>query len=259
MHIIPEKLKELLVVPGHISEKQFNSTLEQAEKQKIPLEYLLVENGLISDKNLGKTIAENLDYRFIDLKKEEISEDVLKIVPEIVAKIQQVIVFSRGKNGLKVAMADPENYQMVKWLEKKTGEKVKVYYATFLGIRDALKFYRKKIKEEFADIIKTNVKEAERLKVRAEDVPIIKIVDTLIEYAYENGASDIHIEPLENKTSVRFRIDGILHNVVDLPRDIHGLVITRIKVLSKLRTDEHFTAQDGKFQVKLVKGAILLV
>ncbi|MBL7141865.1 type II/IV secretion system protein [Patescibacteria group bacterium] len=251
MKLSVEKLRELLTGPGHISKEKFNSAAAEAKKEDIPLERLLVERGLVLDENLGKIIAESSDYRFIDLKREEISENILRIVPELVARIQQVIVFDKNKNGLKVAMVDPDNYEMAKWLEKKTGEKVRVYYATSFGIRDALKFYRKKIKEEFADIIKSQVREAERLKVRAEDVPIIKIVDTLIEYAYENGASDIHIEPLENKTLVRFRIDGVLHNVVDLPKDIHGLVIARIKVLSRLRTDEHFAAQDGKFQVKL--------
>ena len=251
MEIPLEKLKELLVSPGHIPEKEFNDAVKKAKEENTSLQNFLVEKGLILDKNLGKTIAEHFDYRFVDLKKEEISEEVLRIVPELVARMQEVIAFDRGKDGFKIAMANPNNYEMVKWLEKKTGEKVKVYYATSFGIQDVLKFYRKKITEEFDDIIKTQVKEAKRLNVKAEDIPIIKIVDTLIEYAYENGTSDIHIEPLGEKTQVRFRIDGVLHNVVSLPKDIHGLVVTRIKVLSRLRTDEHFAAQDGKFQVEL--------
>ena len=251
MEIPLEKLKELLVLPGHIPEKEFNDAVKKAKEENIPLQTFLVEKGLILDENLGKTIAEHFDYRFINLNKEEISEEVLKIVPELVARMQEVIAFDRGKDGFKIAMTNPNNYEMIKWLEKKTGETVKVYYATFFGIQDALRFYRKKITEEFDDIIKTQVKEAKRLDVKAEDIPIIKIVDTLIEYAYENGTSDIHIEPLDEKTQVRFRIDGVLHNVVSLPKDIHGLVVTRIKVLSRLRTDEHFAAQDGKFQVKL--------
>jgi len=205
---------------------------------------------LISDEDLGKLIAEELDFPFIDLRKEGISEDVLRIVPELVAKMQQVIVFDKTRKGLKVALADPENHEMANWLEKKTGEKIEVYYATPSAIRETLKFYRKEIKEEFAEIIKTQVEKIKETGAKVEDIPIIKITDTLIEYAYENKASDIHIEPLEKETRIRFRIDGILHNVVSLPKDIHGLIVARIKVLAKLRTDEHFAAQDGKIIVK---------
>lgn len=251
MEISNEKLKELLVEPGHISLEEFQRAVEKSKEEEMSIKDYLVDQGLISDENLGKIIAEEYNYLFINLRKEKIPEKTLKIVPEIVAKEQKIIVFDRNKEGLKVAMSDPDNYKIIKWLEKKTGEKIRVYYTTKKCIADTLYSYRKGLKEEFSDIIKSQVDKAKKLKVKAEDIPIIRIVNTLIEYAYENGASDIHIEPLEEKTQVRFRIDGLLHEVLTLPKDIHNLVITRIKVLSKLRTDEHSTAQDGKFQVKL--------
>src|SRR4030042_1415146 len=178
------------------------------------------------------------------------AKEVLKIIPELVAKNQQVIVFDKTREGLKVAMADPKNYEMIKWLEKKTGERKEVYFATYSDVRDALKFYKKGIKKEFSDIIEEELGKTKKQDLKTKDVPIIKILDTLIEYAYENGASDVHIEPLEEKTQIRFRIDGVLHNVVSLPQNIHDLLVSRIKVLSNLRTDEHFAAQDGKFVVK---------
>lgn len=205
---------------------------------------------MIKDEQLGQLVAEAIGLLFVNLRREKIDENVLKIIPELVAKNQQVIVFDRTEQGLKVAMANPKNYEMIEWLEKKTGDKIEVYYATPLDIRNALKFYRKEIKQEFADIIKAQVEKAKQLGAKAEDIPIIKIVDTLIEYAHQNRSSDIHIEPLDKKTQIRFRIDGVLHDVVSLPKYIHGLVVTRIKVLSKLRTDEHFAAQDGKFVAK---------
>lgn len=253
MKISSEKFKKILVEPGLISEKDFESARKEAEEEGRLLEEVLTEEGLISDEDLGRLVAEELNFPFIDLKKEGISDEVLKIIPELVARMQGVIVFDKTKKGLKLAMTDPENHEMIEWLEKKTGEEIEVFYTTSLAVRDALKFYKKGIKEEFAEIIKNQLEKVKETGAKAEDMPIIRIVDTLIEYAYENRASDIHIEPLEKETRIRFRIDGILHNVVTLPKNIHNLIVARIKVLSKLRTDEHFAAQDGKFVAKFGK------
>ena len=247
MKITKERLKRILSKPGYITEKQFIAAATEAEKQKKDLQQVLIEKDLISDENLGKLIAEGLGYNFVNLRKEAISEEVIKIVPELVAKHQQVLVFNKTKQGIKLAMADPSNFEMIDWLEKKTGEKIIPYYATPKDIGDALKHYRKELKKTFQDIIKEQAELAKAGKVKPEDVPIIKIVETMIEYAYENRASDIHIEPLKNETQIRFRIDGVLHNVLTLPKTLHNLLVTRIKILSKLRTDEHLAAQDGKF------------
>lgn len=251
--ISPKRLKEIIIEPGFVSEEDFKFAQKKSGEENKDIKEVLVEEGLISDENLGRIVAEELNFSFIDLRKEGISEEVLKIVPELVARIQEVIVFDKTKEGLKAAMANPKNYEMIKWLEKKTGEKIDVYYATPSSIREVLRFYRKGIKEEFAEIVENQIEKIKETEAKAEDIPVIKIVDTMIGYAYENRASDIHIEPLEKETRIRFRIDGILHNVLTLPKNIHGLVVARIKVLSKLRTDEHFAAQDGKFVAKFGK------
>jgi type IV pilus assembly protein PilB len=245
-----DKLKELLVGPGYITKADFEKALKESKQEKTSLGQVLIDKGLIKDDQLGKLIAESAGFLFVNLKKEKIAEKILKIVPQLVAQNQQVIVFDKTKQGLKVALNNPKNYEMIKWLEKKTGEKIIAYYTTPLNIKEALKFYKKGIKKEFSDIIENEVKKAKEATIKAEDLPIIKIVDTLIEYGYENRASDIHIEPLEKETQIRFRIDGVLHDVVSLPKHIHSLLVSRIKVLSKLRTDEHFAAQDGKFIAK---------
>lgn len=250
MKITKEKFKDILVSPGFITEEQFNDALKKAEDKSQPLEEVLIEKELITDEQLGKLIATETGYKFVNLRETAILEEVLKIVPEIVAKTQKVIVFDKIKEGLKVAMADPGNFKMIDWLERKTGEKIIPYYATKRDIKVSLVHYRKELKKKFKEIIQAQIELAEKGKVKAEDVPIIKIVDTLVEYAYQNRASDIHIEPLEAEVQVRFRIDGILHNVLTLAKDIHDLIVTRVKVLSKLRTDEHFSAQDGKFEVE---------
>ncbi len=250
MEIGEEKLKEILVEPGYVKESDFESARKQAQKSPKALREILVEKEIILDRHLGRLIAEYSGYKFINLSKKSIPQNIIKIVPEVVARNQKVIVFSRTKEGLKLAMADPENFEMIEWLEKKTGEEIDVYYATPRDIRDALKYYKKELSKTFEEIIAGQAERARKERAKAEDIPVIKIVDTIIEYAYENRASDIHIEPLKNLSQVRFRIDGALHNVLTLPKDIHGLISTRIKVLSELRTDEHFAAQDGRFSIE---------
>lgn len=253
MKITVKLLKKMLVDPGHISEADFDLLAKESKDNKKKLEDILVTKGLITNNQLGKLIAEELGMLFVDLEKVKVDETVLRIIPEIVAKNQKVMSFDRTKQGLKVAIADPDNLEMIEWLRRKTGEDIISYYATPKGLNGAMKYYKKELKATFEEIIKEQTQVVKKGTVGAEDVPVIKIVDTIVQYAYENGASDIHIEPLSQKTQIRFRIDSILHNVLMLPKDIHGLIVTRIKVLSKMRTDEHFSAQDGKFSGKFEK------
>ena len=250
MKINPDKIKDFLVGAGFVSEEDFESAKQETEKSGRSIQDILVERELVADEDLGRLIAEDMGANFINLRKEAISEEIIKIIPELVAKNQEIIAFGKTEEGLKVAMTDPGNLEIIEWLERKTGERLIVFYATSLDVKGALKHYRKELKMAFEDIIKEQVERAKDISVKSEAVPIIKLVDTLIEYAYENRSSDIHIEPLSDKTLIRFRIDGVLHNVLTLPKKIHGFIVTRIKVLSQLRTDEHFTAQDGKFTVK---------
>ncbi len=250
MEISEKKIKEILVEPGYVNKEDFETAKKKAEEKKTSIYNVLIGEGVISDSEFGQVMANHLKFPFIELRKEAISKQVIETVPRLVAKNQKIIVFDKTREGLKVALADPTNIEMIDWLERKTGEKIAPYFATENDIEDALKHYRKELKKAFEDIIAKEAEKAEKEKARAEDVPVIKIVDTLIEYAYENRASDIHIEPLKEETQIRFRIDGVLHNVLSLPKTIHGLIVTRIKVLAELRTDEHFAAQDGKFNVK---------
>jgi len=245
------QLKTLLVDSGLISSDRFSLAEKKAKEANIGLSEYLVEEGLISDEHLGRIIADHFRFPFIDLKRQVIPQEIVSIIPELVARSQQIIVFDRTNKGLSVAMADPSNFEMIEWLRKKTREKIVAYYATTKDIKDAFRSYQKDIGKTFNELIQEQANLAKSKKAKAEELPIIKIVDMIVKYAYENRASDIHISPMETGTQVRFRIDGILHNVLVLPKDIHGLIITRIKVMAKLRTDEHFSAQDGKFSLKI--------
>lgn len=247
MELSDEKLKEMLVEPGHVTEEDFELAQEQAEEKDRELTRVLINKGLIKDEQLGTLIANEIGKQFVNLEDKNIPEEIINIVPVLVAKNQGVVAFDRDQEGLHVATVQPENYELKKWLKKKTGEKVNFYYTTWRSISEALEFYKKGLEREFDDIIN---EEVGKVQEGAKKAPVIRIVETLIDYAYMNEASDIHIEPLEEKTRIRFRIDGVLHDVADLPKDLHDLIVTRIKVLAELRTDEHHAAQDGKFRVE---------
>lgn len=250
-----EKIKFIIIETGLVTEAKVLEMEKMAKENNISLSDQLVNEGILSDEYLGELIADSAGWRYVNLKNTIIEEEVLKIIPELVAKNQQAIPFAIEGNTIKVAMSDPDNLEFIHLLEKKSGKFVQHYFATASDIKTALGRYRKSITEEFDDIIKQNVQEAKQ-SVKAEDLPVVRIVDTLLLYAYQNGASDIHIEPYEGKSLVRYRIDGVLHDVIDLPKRVHDLLITRIKILSQLRIDEHRAAQDGKLQFMSEDGRV---
>jgi type IV pilus assembly protein PilB len=248
MKINDEFLKKILVDSDLVSKGDFNLAEKESKARSKPIEEIILEKGLVSDEELGKLIADEIGIPFINLQKVKIDKSVLDIVPEIVAKEQGIIVFQRTREGLEVAMSNPENLEIQEFIEKKTGEKVIPHFAAKRDIIATLKYYRKEIKEEFEDLIGKSIEEFEKADTRApQSLPITKIVNLILNYGYENRASDIHLEPYAQKTVLRYRIDGVLHDVLNLPRDIHDFLVSRIKILSKLRTDEHDSAQDGHF------------
>ncbi|KKQ98563.1 MAG: Type IV pilus assembly protein PilB [Candidatus Woesebacteria bacterium GW2011_GWB1_39_12] len=242
-----DTLKELDVIPLDKLKESF----EEASLKKISLEELLVQKDLISDTNIGKIIADLINYPFVNLSETAIDEGVLNTIPEVYAKKQMVVAFKRDKEGLHIVLNDPSDKQVPDFIGKKIGIPVKTYYASKRSIKDALNLYAKDIAKVFDEIIAESVKEAKGTKVA--EPSIIKIVDTIITYAYQNRSSDIHIEPTDDGSTVRFRIDGMLHDIINLPSVIHPQIVTRVKVMARLRTDEHQSAQDGKISVELAE------
>lgn len=240
-------LKELSV----IDKNQLEIAFEESKKQNIPLGNILLEKDLISDDNLGQTISDIVALPLVRLGEISIPQEVLQLIPESFARKQKVIAFNKNSNGLYAATSDPANAQIKDFLEKKFGIPVIFYFATERDINNGLFLYKKDLAATFAEIVKENVREASSSKNNEIDPPIIKIVNAILTFAYQNRASDVHIEPLKEKTIIRFRIDGILHDILFLPLELHPPVVTRVKVISNLRTDQHSVAQDGKLQFKL--------
>jgi type IV pilus assembly protein PilB len=226
------QLEQIITKVGVIDADTLKAAKATAESKQRPLADILLEKNLLKANQLGQLIGNVYRCSFVDVTKENISEETLRILPELVAVRQGAVVFGHDAQGIKVAMTDPENYELKKLLEKKTGQPVTVYYTLPSLLSDVLSRYRKSIQDEFEDIIKLNVSRVQNAK--PEDLSIIKIVDNLIAYAHHNAASDVHIEPQKKDVVVRFRIDGILHDVLTLPKEIHErktVVYTRFLIV----------------------------
>lgn len=250
MTISDDDLKVLVLKTNLVTEKEFSDIALYAKNAEMTIPEALNERNIISDENLGLLIADHLKIPFIVLSKISIARDMFHIVPERIAKKQKVIAFGRDEHGIKLAMADPSNTEIQQMITKKTGSPVIVNFATERDITNTLYIYRKDIQKTFDQILQ-DVMEKASASEEAEDTPIAQMVDLLIAYAYQDKTSDVHIEPQEKNSLVRFRIDGVLHDVLFLPKKLHDRVVTRIKVMSRLRTDEHLAAQDGKMRVNI--------
>lgn len=252
-----DTLLDLDLLPGSVLKKVY----ERSKEEKRDFYTELVAEGLIKDKNLGRITADILGLPFIELSEVTIDPKVLQTLPEDFARAQQVIVFDITDKEFRVATNRPHNPLLLEALKKKTDKQIKIYFASQEDISQALLLYKQDLEAFFKNLLKENINKAKSSKSKTTDEekaepPIIKIVDTLINYAHEKKASDIHIEPLDRSSLVRFRIDGMLHDIVSLPLEIHPRIVTRIKVLSKLRTDEHQAAQDGKIEWKVSKNLL---
>lgn len=249
MLITDDQLKQLLLNVKVIDEKKLAEVVDYAANSDITLTEALIERDVITDENLGVLISDAFKIPFVVLGKISIPEEAYRVIPERLARKYKAIPFARDKDGIKVAMADPKNTLIQEMIAKKTGQKVFAYLATERDIYNKLWLYRRDLQKTFDQLVSEQVRTAG--KSASIEVPIAKIVDLIIQYAYQDRASDIHIEPEEKDSLVRFRVDGILHDVLFLPKRLHDQIVTRIKVLSSLRTDEHMAPQDGKMRIPL--------
>jgi type IV pilus assembly protein PilB len=252
-----------LVDTDIISEADFLRAKKQADQHNSSVFVELQADNLITDDQAKSLQAELFGVPFVDLTKEKIPLEVLSLIPEPVARAQNIVAYNRQGNNLEVAMLDVSDLADIDFVEKKTGLKVKPRLTNVESIKSVLIQYQKSLSAEFGDIIdseagsvrqlsddqKSGASE-EELREMAEELPVVKIVDTLIKHAILQNVSDIHIEQGEKEVVVRYRIDGILRDAMKLPKYAGDPVTARIKVLSKLKLDEKRLPQDGRFKVE---------
>jgi type IV pilus assembly protein PilB len=260
MNVEPQRLKAFILDAGLVTNVQFDKAFKEAKKTKKKVEDVLIAEGLINQEDLTKLHAYILGVVFVDLEKETIPPDILKIIPEPIARSHNIVAFRKEGKNLEVAMLDPEDLRTIEFIKKKANLKILPRLTTAKSIKNVLMQYQKTLEAEFGDIIKKEAvgirpikEEAEKkedLRKVAEELPVIRIVDTLLKHAVLQRASDIHIEPVEKEVIVRYRIDGILHDAMVLPKMVSSGIVARIKVLSSLKLDEHRLPQDGRFKIE---------
>ena len=240
-----------------IDQKEIKALQEEASNTKSSLYDVVLTKHVLSDEDLGKLVAEIIGYPYISLTKIDIPSEFLEIIPENIALKQGVITFdiNEASNVIKIAMVNPFDVELVNDIKNKTGREPEVYYTTQSNIKNIIGKYNQELKNIFLNMLPANLRYVEEGKITAEnaeeDMPIVKIFDSLLLYAYRHHASDIHIEATKQHTIIRYRIDGVLHNIVEFPKFIHESLITRCKILAGLRIDETRAAQDGRIALKL--------
>jgi type IV pilus assembly protein PilB len=263
MQVSETELKSFILDSGLVSRKDVEAADETAKKRKQSIGDVLVSEGALSSDALRRIKAYVLGIPFVNLKEMKVPFEVLSLIPEPIARTHSIIAFKKTETEVEVAMLDTEDLPAIDSVRKKTGLKILPRLTDDESIKHALLQYQKSLKEEFGDLITTeagklkvvsenNGEEAsgEDLKKMAEDLPIVRIVDTLLRHAIIQGASDIHIEALEHEVLVRYRIDGILHDAMTLPREAAAGIVARIKVLANLKLDEKRLPQDGRFKME---------
>ena len=233
---------------------------DESKKKGAPLFGLLVSSGKVSNEDLTKTIAHVTKVPYVNLTEAKIDTKVLDLLPEDVAERYMAVPLGEMQHKLVVAMLDADNVQAVDFLSNRIGRPLKVYAASEEGIRQVLHQYQTKLSDDIVSEIggeedkadggkAASQKKASSVATIVQDSPISKALTTILEYAARNRASDIHIEPLKDSLKIRCRIDGILRELMKLPKSTEPPLISRIKILSNLKIDEHRVPQDGEFSI----------
>ena len=246
-----KKLENILLKNDLIEKEALEKAKNEAKKEKEKLFDYIIEKDLVNIDSLYSQLAAFYKLPLIKLKNETIRKDVLFLIPEPIAQTHEILAFNKDAMGISIATTDPTDLQTIEFLKKKLETNLKLHLTTPKSFKEGIKQYHQSIEAEFKNI--TDEKESEKgkknLKELAQDLPVIRIVDTLLEYAIFEEASDIHIEPTEKDVVVRYRVDGLLRDVMNLPKSVRSGIVARIKVLSNLKLDEHRLPQDGRFKI----------
>ncbi len=264
MRIQDEQLKRFILDSGLVPKKELTAAEKVAKEEKRTLAEALVAAGNMTEDDLRRVESYVLGIPFVSLQDMKVDFDILSVIPEPVARNHNIIAYKKNEDSLEVAMLDTADLPAIDFIKKKVGLKILPRLTDTESMRGALRQYQKTLKDEFGEII---MKETSALKViaegegddvteadlkkMAEDLPVVRIVDTLLRHAIIQGASDIHIEPMEKEVLVRYRIDGILRDAMTLPRHAASTIVARLKVLSSLKLDEKRLPQDGRFKMEM--------
>lgn len=257
-----KQVEDRLIEDKILSLEQLSSIKKKAEHENTPVLSMLVHEGSVSNELLTKTIAHITKVPYVNLADARIDAEVLALLPVDVAERYMAVPLGEMQQKLVVAMLDADNIQAVDFLANKLRRQLKVYAASEEGIRSVLKQYAVTLDQQFAgeldngkntdqDIVGKVTGKDKNIVTLVQDSPISKALSSILEYAAKNRASDVHIEPLEKELKIRCRIDGVLREIMKLPKSTEPALVSRIKILSTLKIDEHRIPQDGSFTIRV--------
>ena len=261
-------IEDVLFDSGKLTKDQLSTVKMESINSGKTVDEILISRNLATKEDIAKSKGQQLGFEYVDPTAKPIPADVLSKIPEPVARrfILIPFQFEPETNILHVAMSDPLDLQVVEFVERKSAARIKPFISTPDLINQA-------ISEQYSQSLTTQVSAAleevsgtieakeeltdlGKVEEVIKEAPVAKIVSTLLEYAIKARASDVHIEPQEDRTRVRYRIDGILQERVVLPRKVHEALVSRIKILSNLKIDEKRIPQDGRFTFKLKDNVV---
>ncbi|MBI5906422.1 type II/IV secretion system protein [Candidatus Saccharibacteria bacterium] len=253
---------ELLKKSRKVNDELLHALMEQQKTEKKPLQDVVLRSNAISEKELTQLYAAEIGVPFVEIVPRNLRKEVLKLIPEHIARQYSVVLFDVTLDGAKLlAMEDPDDVQALNFLQKQLGADIKIHVATRSNILSALDQYRGNITSELTQVIASDTTQDEEEVSEedvAEDSPIAQTVNLIIDYAIKQSSSDIHIEPREDYVSIRYRVDGQLKETNRLPKKVLAALVSRIKILSNLKIDERRAPQDGRFKVAIGSGQYAL-
>jgi type IV pilus assembly protein PilB len=249
-----KKIKEILLAENYLSAEDLSKAELMITEAGQDLVDVLLSDNLLTKETLGQALAEYYSVPFLDLSKEKIDLELFSQVPESLAIAKQIIAINQENGSVRLAMVDPSDKLSAKLVAKKLALSAKPYLVLASDLAEALALYQGSLADEFKAVISSLHNPL--LSRESKDEVIIKIVDMLLRHGYNNKASDIHIEPYSNKIVIRFRIDGVMHDMLEIDKNLAQSIVARIKILAKLPTDEHQSSQDAKIPYQLSDGQL---
>lgn len=258
-----QRVEEILLADGLISEVKLDVLRDKARREGRPLFSLLLDEKHINDEQLTKALAQVSGLPYVNLSHARIDSNTLGLLSKDIAEHYMAVPLGEMQNRLVVAMLDADNVQAVDFLSNKIGRPLKVYAASETGIRHVLSQYARDFERSFGTLLDndadkdddanvTPVGTAEKkVQTIVQDSPISRALSAIMDYAVKNRASDIHVEPLEKEIKIRCRVDGVLREIMKMPKSAEAPLVSRVKILSNLKIDEHRIPQDGQFSIKV--------
>ena len=249
-----EQLKKILLSENLITAERFDALSVEAERKSQSIIDILASKGFVEPNYLDDVIAKTLVVTRVDFASRPIDKEIVKTLPENIARERQAVVFNKEDDGsYDVAMTNPSDLEAIEFLSQRLKAKINPFFATDDDLKRGFSIYGYALGQDFKKLIEENIaasliSQSKSIKEAAVDLPIVGIVDNILSYAIASRASDIHIEILESSMLIRYRVDGILYVVMEITKTVHSAITARLKLLSGVKIDEHFAPQDGRFR-----------